>query len=50
MKLAVYFTHVGVNPASIAGKPVLVLDILRATTTIGGQRRRRPQAGAEPGA
>jgi len=34
MKLAVYFTHVGVNAGSIAGKPVLVIDILRATTTM----------------
>jgi 2-phosphosulfolactate phosphatase len=34
MKLAVYFTHVGVSPGSIAGKPVLVIDILRATTTM----------------
>ena len=34
MKLGVYFTHVGVNPGSIAGKPVLVIDILRATTTM----------------
>jgi 2-phosphosulfolactate phosphatase len=34
MKLAVYFTHVGLNPGGIAGKPVLVIDILRATTTM----------------
>lgn len=34
MKLAVHFTPVGVNPGSIAGKPVLVIDILRATTTM----------------
>lgn len=34
MKLAVYFTHVGVNAGGIAGKPVLVIDVLRATTTI----------------
>ena len=34
MKLAVHFTHVGVSPGSLAGKPVLVIDILRATTTM----------------
>ncbi|MBI2401886.1 MAG: 2-phosphosulfolactate phosphatase [Gemmatimonadetes bacterium] len=34
MKLAVCFTPVAVNPGSIAGKPVLVIDILRATTSM----------------
>jgi len=34
MKLSVHFTPTGVTPAALAGKPVVVLDILRATTTI----------------
>jgi len=34
MKLAVYFTPVGVNAGNIAGTPVLVIDVLRATTTM----------------
>ncbi|MBI4421315.1 MAG: 2-phosphosulfolactate phosphatase [Gemmatimonadetes bacterium] len=34
MKLSVYFTPVGLPPAAIAGKPVIVVDILRATTSI----------------
>ena len=34
MKLSVHFTPHGVTPAAIAGKPVIVLDVLRATTTI----------------
>jgi 2-phosphosulfolactate phosphatase len=34
MRLAVYFTPVGVTPAALANKPVLVVDLLRATTTI----------------
>jgi 2-phosphosulfolactate phosphatase len=34
MKLAVHFTPFGVTPATLAGKPVMVLDILRAGTTI----------------
>ena len=34
MKLSVYFTPQGVAAADVAGRPVLVLDILRATTTI----------------
>src|SRR5205085_1301794 len=29
-----YFTPLGLTPAAITGKPVIVLDILRATTTI----------------
>lgn len=34
MKLTVYFTPLGVTPNAIAGKPVLVVDVLRTTTTI----------------
>jgi len=34
MKLSVHFTPFGVAPAALAGKPVIVLDILRASTTI----------------
>jgi 2-phosphosulfolactate phosphatase len=34
MKLHVYFTPLGLTPAAITGQPVIVLDILRATTTI----------------
>jgi 2-phosphosulfolactate phosphatase len=34
MKLSVYFTPLGLTPAAVSGKPVIVLDILRATTTI----------------
>jgi 2-phosphosulfolactate phosphatase len=34
MKLSVYFTLQEVTASDVAGKPVLVLDILRATTTI----------------
>ena len=34
MKINVYFTPLGVTSADIAGKPVIVVDILRATTTI----------------
>jgi 2-phosphosulfolactate phosphatase len=34
MKLAVHFTPYGVNAAATAGKPVLVIDVLRATTTM----------------
>lgn len=34
MKLAVFFTPAGVTPAVLANKPVLVVDLLRATTTI----------------
>ncbi|HWP36396.1 MAG TPA: 2-phosphosulfolactate phosphatase [Gemmatimonadales bacterium] len=34
MKLAVYFTPGAVPPAALANKPVLVIDLLRATTTI----------------
>ena len=34
MKLVVYFTPAGLTPAAVANKPVLVIDLLRATTTI----------------
>jgi len=34
MRIDVYFTPLGVMPADLAGRPVLVVDILRATTTI----------------
>ena len=34
MKLSVYFTPLGVKPQDIQGTPVLVLDVLRATTTM----------------
>lgn len=34
MKLSIYFTPLGVSAADIAGKPVIVLDVLRTTTTI----------------
>jgi 2-phosphosulfolactate phosphatase len=34
MKLSVYFTPLGVQSQAIASKPVLVLDVLRATTSI----------------
>ena len=34
MKISVYFTPLGLTPAAISGKPVIVLDVLRATTTI----------------
>ncbi|MEE8192722.1 MAG: 2-phosphosulfolactate phosphatase [Gemmatimonadales bacterium] len=34
MKLTVYFTPLGVTPNAISGKPVLVVDVLRTTTTI----------------
>jgi 2-phosphosulfolactate phosphatase len=52
MKLAVYFTHVGVNAGRISAKPVLVVDILRATTTViaalaHGARAILPAAGAD---
>lgn len=34
MRLSVYFTPLGVKNQEIAGKPVLVLDVLRATSSI----------------
>jgi 2-phosphosulfolactate phosphatase len=52
MKLAVQFTPVGVNAGAIAGKPVLVIDVLRATTTMivalaNGARAIIPAASAD---
>lgn len=34
MRVNIFFTPLGVTAADIAGKPVIVVDILRATTTI----------------
>jgi 2-phosphosulfolactate phosphatase len=34
MRVYIYFTPLGLTSADIAGKPVIVVDILRATTTI----------------
>jgi 2-phosphosulfolactate phosphatase len=34
MKVNIFFTPLGLTSADIAGKPVIVVDILRATTTI----------------
>lgn len=34
MKLDVYFSPAGLSPAEVAGRPVFVIDVLRATTTI----------------
>ena len=34
MRIDVFFDPVGVNPAEVQGKTVVVLDVLRATTTI----------------
>lgn len=34
MKIGIYFTPLGLSSADIAGKPVIVVDILRASTTI----------------
>ncbi len=52
MKLSVRFTPVGVNAGALAGRPVLVIDILRATTTMvaalgAGAKAILPAAGAE---
>lgn len=52
MKLAVHFTPVGLTPNMIAGRPVLVVDMLRGTTTIvtalaNGCRAVIPAASAE---
>lgn len=52
MKLAVHFTPHGVTPPMIAGKPVLVIDLLRATTTMiaalaAGARAILPAASGE---
>ena len=34
MRIAVFFTPVGLTPSDVARKPVLVVDVLRATTTM----------------
>ena len=34
MSIEVFFTPLGLKPADVAGKPVLVIDVLRATTTM----------------
>jgi 2-phosphosulfolactate phosphatase len=34
MKLDVYFTPLGVTPGDLAGRPVIVIDVLRSTTTV----------------
>lgn len=34
MRISIFFTPLGITSADIAGKPVIVVDILRATTTI----------------
>lgn len=52
MKLVVNFTPLGLKPQDIHGKPVLVIDILRCTTTIvralaNGARAVVPVAAAE---
>jgi 2-phosphosulfolactate phosphatase len=52
MNVAVVFTPASLNQGSLAGRPVLVLDILRATTTIAaalarGARAVLPAASAE---
>lgn len=52
MKLEVYFTPLGLTHRDVAGKPVLVLDVLRTTTTMvaalgNGARAIVPTATAE---
>ena len=52
MKLSVHFAPVGIPAGALAGRPVLVLDILRATTTMvaalgAGARAILPAASAE---
>lgn len=34
MKLSVYFTPLGLTPQTVSGRPVVVVDILRSTSTI----------------
>ena len=34
MNISVYFTPLGVTPQDVAGKPVVVIDVLRTTTTM----------------
>ena len=52
MKLTINFTPLGLKPQDITGKPVLVIDVLRCTTTIvealaNGARAVLPTATAE---
>ena len=52
MKVTVFFTPLGVNSQEIAGKPVIVLDVLRTTTSIvaalaNGARAVLPASGQE---
>jgi 2-phosphosulfolactate phosphatase len=52
MKLTIHFTPLGLKPGDITGKPVLVIDVLRCTTTIvqalaNGARAVLPTASAE---
>lgn len=52
MKIDVYFDPVGVNPGDVQGKTIVVLDVLRATTTIAvalfnGARAVLPAASTE---
>lgn len=52
MKVSVYFTPVGLTPGDVAGRPVLVVDVLRTTTTIitalgNGAKAVLPAASAE---
>lgn len=52
MKITVFFTPLGLKPQDIAGAPVLVIDVLRTTTTIvaalaNGARAVVPAATAE---
>ena len=47
MKLDVYFTPLGLTAGDLAGRGVVVIDVLRATTSVvaalaSGARRRRP--------
>lgn len=52
MKVSVYFTPVGLSHQDVAGRPVLVVDVLRTTTTIitalgNGARAVLPASSAE---
>jgi 2-phosphosulfolactate phosphatase len=52
MKVTVFFTPLGVNSQEIAGKPMIVLDVLRTTTSIvaalsNGARAVLPASGQE---
>ncbi len=52
MKLSVYFTPLGLTQNDVAGRPVLVIDVLRAATTIvtalgNGAKAVLPASGAD---